>query len=297
MLVCRSPKNIVEFEKYYQLRWQVLREPWGQALGSERDKLENNSIHRMIIDENGQVLAVGRLDYTEQFAGRIRFVAVSPLMQGQGLGYQIMTSLEQKAKQLGIESLHLKARENAICFYQKIGYQLQEYSHILFDEVKHFSMQKTITPSSKHQLDAALALQKIWYDTIPLSKAMNVEISYFDGKSLITHCALEFNKNIHNTMFAGSIYTLATLSGWGWIYLQLQQQGLTGTIVLAEANIEYCKPISAPGYSKIIDEDATGDVSPLRKGKSARVSIVVNIYNGEMIAAKFAGSYAVLPVK
>jgi thioesterase domain-containing protein len=297
MRVCRSPKNIVEFEQYYQLRWQVLREPWGQTRGSERDKLENNSIHRMIIDENGQALAVGRLDYTEQFAGQIRFVAVSPLAQGQGLGQEVMAALEQKAKHLGIKSLHLKARENAISFYQKIGYQLQEYSHILFDEVKHFCMQKALTPNSQHQLDETLALQKIWYDTIPLSKAMNVQISYFDGKSLMTHCALEFNKNIHDTMFAGSIYTLATLSGWGWIYLQLQQQGLTGTIVLAEANIEYFKPILVPGYAKLIDEDVTGDVNLLRKGKSTRISLVVNIYNGEVIAAKFAGSYAVLPVK
>jgi thioesterase domain-containing protein len=98
-------------------------------------------------------------------------------------------------------------------------------------------------------------------------------------------------------MFAGSIYTLATLSGWGWIYLQLQQLGLTGTIVLAEANIEYFKPILAPGYAKLIDEDITGEVNLLRKDKSTRISLVVNIYNGEMIAAKFAGSYAVLPVK
>jgi thioesterase domain-containing protein len=158
-------------------------------------------------------------------------------------------------------------------------------------------MQKALTPNSNHQLDASLALQKIWYDTIPMSKAMNVQISYFDGKSLITHCAFDFNKNIHNTMFAGSIYTLATLSGWGWIYLQLQQQGLTGTIVLAEANIEYFKPILAPGYAKLIDEDITGEVNLLRKDKSTRISLVVNIYNGEMIAAKFAGSYAVLPVK
>ena len=297
MLVCRSPQNIVEFEQYYQLRWQVLRQPWGALRGSERDKFENSCIHRIVIDESERVLAVGRLDYTKQFLVQIRFVAVSPLAQGQGLGQKIMASLEQKAQQLGITSLTLKARENAIRFYQKIGYQEQEYSHTLFDEVKHFCMQKALTPNSKHQLDETLALQKIWYDTIPLSKAMNVQISYFDGKSLMTHCALEFNKNIHDTMFAGSIYTLATLSGWGWIYLQLQQQGLTGTIVLAEANIKYFKPILAPGYAKLIDEDVTGDVNLLRKGKSTRISLVVNIYNGEVIAAKFTGSYTVLAAK
>jgi thioesterase domain-containing protein len=297
MLVCRSPNNIAEFEQYYQLRWQVLRQPWDQVRGSERDKFEDNGIHRMVIDESDQVLAVGRLDYTAQFLGEIRFVAVSPFAQGQGLGQQIMASLEQKAQLLGINSLSLKARESAISFYQKIGYQVQEYSHLLFDEIKHFCMHKVVTPSPKHQLDLLRDLQKIWYNTIPLSQAMNVQIGYVDGESLFSHCALESNKKIHNTMFAASIYTLATLSGWGWIHTQLQQYGLVGTIVLSDANIEYFKPISAPSYAKLTAEDVTGDVKILRKGSNARVRLVVNIYNGETISAKFTGSYTVLAVK
>lgn len=297
MRVCRSPKNIFELEQYYQLRWQVLRQPWGEIRGSETDNYEGNAIHRMVIDERNQVLAVGRLDYTQQFSGQIRFVAVSPLAQRQGLGQQIMASLEQKARQLGITSLTLKARENAIAFYQQIGFELQAYSHTLFDEVEHFRMTKFIQPSIKHQHTLALALQQLWHDTIPLSKAMNIHISYFDGQSLFTHCAQEFNQNLHNTMFAGSIYTLATLSGWGWIYLQLQQQGLTAKIILAEADIKYCRAISAPGYAKLTADDVIGDISMLSAKRNARISLVVNIYTGENIAAKFTGSYAVLVSK
>ena len=294
MNVCRSPKTAVEFERYYQLRWQVLRKPWGQALGSERDGLEQESFHRMIIDENNKVLAVGRLEKTSQFCGQIRFMAVSPKAQGQGLGKIIINALELQAKKLGITDLTLNARENAMDFYQKLGYKSHGFSHLLFDEIKHFAMSKTLTHAKNHQQTASKALQDVWHDTIPLSKAMNIQISYFDGQELITHCEASFNKNLHNTMFAGSIYTLATLTGWGWVYLQLQQLQLKGDIVLAKANIEYHAPITGFGYARVSSDSVSGDFTRLNEGKNARIHLTAHLYSGDKIAATFTGSYVVL---
>jgi len=116
MNVCRSPKTVPEFERYYQLRWQILRKPWDQPLGSERDGLEQESIHRMIIDANDNVLAVGRLEKSSQFSGQIRFMAVSSKAEGQGLGQQIIAALEHQAQILGITEVTLNAREDAIGF-------------------------------------------------------------------------------------------------------------------------------------------------------------------------------------
>ena len=297
MNVCRSPKTVPEFERYYQLRWQILRKPWDQPLGSERDGLEQESIHRMIIDVNDNVLAVGRLEKSSQFSGQIRFMAVSSKVQGQGLGQQIIAALEHQAQKLGITEVTLNAREDAIGFYQKQGYSLQDFSHLLFDEIKHFTMSKTLTHANNHQLQISTALQGVWHETIPLSKAMNIQISYFDGKELIAHCDGGFNKNLHNTMFAGSIYTLATLSGWGWVYLQLQQQQLKGDIVLAKAEIKYHAPIAGIGYAKVVAESLSGDFTRLTLGKNARVNLTVHLYSGDDIAATFTGSYAVLAPK
>jgi len=297
MSVCRSPKTAEEYDLYYQLRWQVLRQPWGQTLGSERDSLEQESFHRMIIDENNKVLAVGRLEKMSQFSGQIRFMAVCQSAQGQGLGRQIIEELEQQAQMLGITDLSLNAREKALSFYQKLGYASQGFSHLLFDEIKHFAMSKQLAHEENHQQDAALALQNIWHQTIPLSKAMNIQISYYDGLQLITHCDGSFNKNLHNTMFAGSIYTLATLSGWGWVYLKLQELQLKGDIVLAKANIEYHAPIKGIGCAKVCADSVEGDFNRLNQGRNARINLTAYLYNGENIAATFTGSYAVLADK
>jgi len=297
MNACRSPKTNLEFEQYYQLRWQVLRQPWGQALGSERDSLEQESYHRMVIDEHNKVLAIGRLETINQFSGQIRFMAVSPEAQGQGLGRQIIEALEQQARKLGISELTLNARENALSFYQKLGYTSKGFSHLLFDEIKHFIMSKQLPHDENHQQDVALALQSIWHETIPLSKAMNIQISHYDGKQLITHCDGAFNKNLHNTMFAGSIYTLATLSGWGWVYLQLQELQLKGDIVLAKADIKYHAPIKGIGYAKVSVDSVMGDFKRLNQGRNARINLTAYLFSGDNVAATFTGSYAVLPVK
>ena len=291
-----SPKTTDELARYYQLRWQILRKPWGKPQGSERDEHEKQAVHRMIVNESGEVLAVGRLERMGKEQGQVRYMAVCEKAHGQGLGQQIINALEQQASQLGMKEINLNARESAMGFYQKLGYKETKYSHTLFDEIKHYTMVKSLSVHPLHQVEMAQALQTIWHKTIPLSKAMALEISYYDGKKLMTHCDADFNQNLHHTMFAGSIYTLATLTGWGWVYLALQnEQDLTGDIVLAEANIKYHSPIQGLAYGQVVQSNVSGEYENLRQNKKVRINLVAHIYCGEKIAATFQASYAVLP--
>jgi len=144
MNVCRSPKSSIEFEKYYQLRYQVLRQPWDQPVGSERDNLEDESIHRMIINNAGEMLAVGRLEVISESLGQIRFMAVSPLAQGQGLGEKLIKHLEKHAISLGLVEVELNARELAVNFYRKQGYINLGFAYQLFNEINHYKMTKNL---------------------------------------------------------------------------------------------------------------------------------------------------------
>ncbi len=299
MKTLRAPNTVDEFSQYYQLRWQILREPWQQPLGSEQDEHERGAIHRMIIDENAKVLAVGRLERVNGQQGQIRFMAVDDKAQGQGLGQQIINELELQASKLGMKEICLNARDNALGFYQKLGYKNQGYSHTLFNEVKHYRLTKALAKHALHKIKQAQALQDIWHETIPLSKAMDLQISYYDSEKLVTFCDADFNQNLHHTMFAGSIYTLATLTGWGWVYLALKKQqeltNLDGDIVLAEAKIRYHAPIKGLVFGQVVQKDVSGQFDNLAKGKKARMNIVAHVYCGESIAATFEGSYFILP--
>lgn len=286
-----TPETKLDFKHYYHFRWQMLRAPWQQAAGSEQDDLETNAIHRMIKNEHGEVIAVGRLHKTSQSQAKIRYMAVADSCQGKGLGKLIINALEQEAIKQGVNEIELNAREVALTFYLKLGYQQIEKSHVLYDEIQHFRMLKNLLP----QLPGlAEELTETWHNTIPMSKAMNIEVCYFDNQQLFTSCDLAFNKNLHNTMFAGSIYTLATLTGWGWVYLLLQQVNLKGSIVLAHGEIKYLAPVAGCGVGYTDSDLVTGDLGSMQITGKARLSIEVQIRCGDKVAAQFLGQYVVI---
>ena len=141
-----EPNTSTEFEIYYNLRYEVLRKPWFQPKGSERDEEEETSLHRMIIDEpNGKAVAVGRLQFNSIEEAQIRYMAVSDDCQGMGYGSEIVKVLENIARNKGSRKIILQSRENAVKFYKKNGYKIIEKSYLLFDEIQHWLMEKELS--------------------------------------------------------------------------------------------------------------------------------------------------------
>ena len=141
-----EPNTSDEFKIYYNLRYEVLREPWFQPEGSERDKEEETSLHRMIIDElNGKAVAVGRLQFNTIEEAQIRYMAVSDDYQGMGYGSKIVKALDNIAREKGSRKIILQSRGNAVKFYEKNGYKIIEKSYLLFDEIQHWLMEKELS--------------------------------------------------------------------------------------------------------------------------------------------------------
>ena len=133
-----DPKTSEEFRKYFNLRYEILRKPWGQPLGSERDEGEETSIHRMIINEKtGEAIAVGRIQFNSIDEAQIRYMAVLDEFQGQGFGSQIISEMEDVARENGNKWMILSARENAVQFYKNNGYEIVRKTHLLFGEIQH----------------------------------------------------------------------------------------------------------------------------------------------------------------
>jgi len=286
-----SPQTAEDWQTYYDLRWQVLRDPWQQPRGSEKDEFENQAFHVLMKDNNEQAIAVGRLHLTGQHRAQIRYMAVSTLAQGQGLGRQIVELLEQQAIALGVSEITLHSRETAIEFYQSLGYVLGEQTHTLFDEVKHFLMDKVLSENGTNEHPVAQRLQQTWHETIPLSKAMNIEVAKFDEEELVTTCDPLFSKNLHNTMFAGSVYTLATLTGWGWVYCEMEKHKIQGDIVLAKADIKYLKPVEGVAYARTNVNEVKGDINDFKSLEKAKFNIQVELCCGDSVCAVFNGVY------
>jgi N-acetylglutamate synthase-like GNAT family acetyltransferase len=139
----KSPQTDAEWKAYYGLRFNVLREPWNQPLGSEVLADEDQAIHA-IASEEGEVLGVARMHESAAKQGQVRCVAIATAAQGKGIGKAIMAYLEEKARLKGWTEIVLEARENAVPFYKAIGYTIVTESYLLFGEIQHFRMQKML---------------------------------------------------------------------------------------------------------------------------------------------------------
>jgi predicted GNAT family N-acyltransferase len=139
----REPRGDTEWAAYYELRWRILRAPWQQQ-GPERDETDDISIHRVVCDRHGRVLAVGRLHRVDDNTGQIRFMAVDTDQQRRGYGTLLLRALEQAALDQGLETVILQARENAVPFYLGHEYRVVEKSFLLFGEIQHYLMSRQL---------------------------------------------------------------------------------------------------------------------------------------------------------
>jgi len=151
-----APRTLREWLAYYELRYRVLRQPWQQPPGSEKadDDEQPTVVHALALAPDGTALATGRLHESAPGQGQVRFMAVAPEAQGQGLGGQVLRYLEAQAQARGLCEIVLHAREAAVPFYQRHGYTVAEPSHTLYGQIPHFLLCKDLptAPSLAHMV-------------------------------------------------------------------------------------------------------------------------------------------------
>jgi ribosomal protein S18 acetylase RimI-like enzyme len=145
-----APKSGADWVSYFDLRWRVLRAPWNQPPGSERDNQEDQSLHSMVRNSSGAVVAVGRLHFLPPAKGQIRYMAVDEAFAGRGLGSMILRDLEQRASAAGVHRIVLSARKGAVPFYLKHQYVITGPADTLYGVIEHVRMEKQIGPK-KHE--------------------------------------------------------------------------------------------------------------------------------------------------
>jgi|TARA_B100001769_G_scaffold156248_1_gene122694 predicted GNAT family N-acyltransferase len=119
----KSPDNKEEFDKYDLFRWKILRQPIGKSVQSLKDEHENSSFHLIgLIDK--KIVACGRLHLNSPDEAQIRYMAVDNYHRGKGIGKQVVEELESYAKLKKVDSIILNARDHAIRFYEKSGYEV-----------------------------------------------------------------------------------------------------------------------------------------------------------------------------
>lgn len=137
-MTIRSPAGDAEWDDYFRLRWQWLREPWGQPRGSERDEHEEQA-HHLLVELDGGIVGIGRIHPLGDGSWQIRYMAVREDWRGKGVGGAILEELLERA---GAERVVLNAREGVEGFYQKSGFRITGEGPVMFGEIRHVRMER-----------------------------------------------------------------------------------------------------------------------------------------------------------
>lgn len=143
MYIVKIAKNQTEIDGIIDLRYTVLRKPWGKPKDTATDDDEFAAVNAYI-ELEGEVIACGRLQDNGRGIGQIRYMAVHPDYQGKGLGKLIVLKLEEEAKKHSINTIELQARDNAREFYRSQNYTVKETSFKLWDIIQHYLMTKKL---------------------------------------------------------------------------------------------------------------------------------------------------------
>ncbi len=132
-----------EYDESVALRHEVLRKPLGMEFFPEQLAMEWSDTHLAAFNEEGRMIAILLLTSLNSEEVKMRQVAVSPDQQGKGIGTQLVAASESVAKSAQFKKMTLHARETAVPFYLRLGYQKVG---IKFEEVNipHFKMEKIL---------------------------------------------------------------------------------------------------------------------------------------------------------
>ena len=142
--IIKSPETELEWEKYFNFRWEMLRKPLGMSKDTIKDELEDRSFHLFAVNDQKEIIGSGRLHFNNGNEGQIRYMAVTNSVQRKGLGSEIVLELETIAKNKGIQEMVLNARENAINFYLSLGYKKKE-PYKSDTGIPHITMRKKLS--------------------------------------------------------------------------------------------------------------------------------------------------------
>ena len=139
------PTTAQDWANSYDLRWRVLREPWAQPRGSERDSLDDTAFHLCGKCAGGSIIATGRLHLNSPTEAQVRYMAVDPAFQGCGVGKGLLDALEVRARSLGCRIITLNSRDSARRFYENQGYIVDSPAPVLFGSIEHVKMSKQLS--------------------------------------------------------------------------------------------------------------------------------------------------------
>jgi N-acetylglutamate synthase-like GNAT family acetyltransferase len=131
-----------EYEQMIELRMNLLRRPLGLSFTREQLDAEKDDI-LIGAFENDAIIGCCVLSPYDSHRIQLRQMAVSENVQSKGVGREIVAFAEKTAKENSYTLLMMHARNTALGFYRKCGYEIKGNEFIEVT-IPHHYMEKQL---------------------------------------------------------------------------------------------------------------------------------------------------------
>ncbi len=137
--------------------------------------------------------------------------------------------------------------------------------------------------------------ERSFHDQIPLTRAMGVKVAAYDSNGLVLTAPLEANHNHLGTTFGGSLSAIATLGGYGLLWLTLGDR--SAHIVVRSSRIRYRHPVkkSIHAIARPPSPDALDAfIRKFQATGKAGIRLQVEVVESDRVCVEFDGLFVAL---
>ncbi len=134
------------YQQEIDLRDRLLRAPLGLRFSDEELAAESSEYHFGMLDRR-QLIACAVIVPLSDVLAKLRQMAVAASHQRRGVGSILIGNIERVLQDRQFQMIRLHARENAVEFYEKLGYRKRGPRFIEVG-VPHWKMTKSIAARS-----------------------------------------------------------------------------------------------------------------------------------------------------
>lgn len=130
------------YDQEIELRLELLRTPLGLTFSAADLQAEAHELHFGIVDQQ-RLIACAVVVPQSETNGKLRQMVVRNAFQRSGVGTELIRQIERVLAARGFRSIELNARDIAIGFYERLGYEKvgDEFIEV---SIPHWKMTKSI---------------------------------------------------------------------------------------------------------------------------------------------------------
>lgn len=134
-------------------------------------------------------------------------------------------------------------------------------------------------------------VEQFFHERIPLTRAMGLRVLWNARNVVALEAPVALNHNHLHAAFGGSINAVATLAGYGMLWLEL---GETAQLVISASSIRFLQPVRETIRAvclQPVHERMQAFRNEFEQNGKARIALTVRVEEDDRLAAEFEGTF------